>query len=84
MLLRFVYFSQYRNIDHSNHIYQQIEEETAFFKIMEVDTSAKIVKGNFCAKFKRKSSGLSTTDSYLPDILSFQGDFHAKYTDTEY
>lgn len=74
-------FVQSFGYDQNNHKYTQIDKETAFLKVTEFNADTKKVSGNFKATFVRTSTGQQSTDSYLPDTLSFSGSFHSTYRD---
>lgn len=76
---KYLSFGQYKDIDRGNQTYQPIDPDSSIFKVTEIDTITRDIKGVFQAKFKRKSAGIITPDSYLPDTLSFKGMFHTKY-----
>lgn len=76
---KYLSFGQYKNIDYGNHVYRPIDRDSSIFKVTEIDTITRDIKGVFQAKFKRKAAGIITPDSYLPDTLSFKGVFHTKY-----
>lgn len=76
---RYITFNQYHHIDYGNHVYEQLEAESARFTIEKFDSVNKKVEGSLQAKFKRKLTGKETPDSYLPDTLSFKGSFNTKY-----
>ena len=76
---KYLSFGQYKDIDRGKQTYQPIDPDSSIFKVTEIDTITRDIKGVFQAKFKRKAAGIITPDSYLPDTLSFKGVFHTKY-----
>jgi hypothetical protein len=82
---KYLVFAQYRHLDHGRKTYNQIEKDSALFRITAIDTTAKRIKGVFKAKFKRRTPGILTVSigvasAHLPDILSIEGTFNTNYT----
>lgn len=79
LLTRQFFFTQIHGHDQDNHIYEQVEQDSAYFILDEYDRENLFMAGRFRAKFHRKYTGVMNDDTYLPEILLYEGSFHTNY-----